>query len=78
MSIYNYSKLRGLIKEHFGNLSGYASYIGISLTSLNDRLNSKLPFKQDEIEKSIIGFKESPKNIDSIFFCKNNTENRTN
>lgn len=76
MVTYNYNKLRGLIREHFGNLSAYAAYIDISPTSLNDRLSSKLPFKQDEIEKSIVGFKESPCNIDSIFFCKENTENR--
>lgn len=75
MSVYDYSKLRGLIKQHFGNLANYAKYIGISQTSLNERLSSTLPFKQDEIEKSIIGFNESPKNIDSIFFCKLSTEN---
>lgn len=73
---YNYNKLRGLIKEHFGDLSSYAKYIGISTTSLNERLNCRLPFKQDEMEKSLIGFNESATNIDSIFFCKNNTENR--
>lgn len=70
LPIYNYSKLRGLIKEHFGNLDKYAEYIGISTTSLNQRLNSRLPFKQDEIEKSITAFEVDPKDIDSIFFKK--------
>ncbi|WP_282926921.1 DUF739 family protein [Helcococcus kunzii] len=70
MPVYNYNKLRGLIKEHFGTLDNYADYIGISNTSLNDRLNSRLPFKQDEIEKSIKGLKINPKDIDVIFFTK--------
>lgn len=73
---YDYSKLKGLIKENFGNLSDYARYIGISTTSLNERLNNRLPFKQDEMEKSIIGFSIKPDMIDDLFFCKLNTENR--
>lgn len=74
--VYDYSKLKGLIKEKFGTLSNYADYIGISHTSLNERLNNRLPFKQNEIEKSIIGFEVSPNLIDEIFFCKQNTETR--
>lgn len=70
MPVYNYNKLRGLIREHFGSLDNYADYIGISSTSLHDRLNSRLPFKQDEIEKSITGLKINPKDIDVIFFTK--------
>ncbi|EHR33473.1 DUF739 family protein [Helcococcus kunzii] len=70
MPVYNYNKLRGLIREHFGTLDNYADYIGISYTSLQDRLNSRLPFKQDEIEKSIKGLKINPKDIDIIFFAK--------
>lgn len=70
MPKYNYAKLRGLIKEHFGNLEDYAKYIGISTVSLNQRLNSNLPFKQNEIEKSIVAFGVDPKEIDTIFFAK--------
>lgn len=70
MQEYDYSKLRGLIKEYFGNLESYARYIGISSTSLNERLNSRLPFKQNEIDKSISAFNVSPKEIDTIFFKK--------
>lgn len=70
MTVYNYNKLRGLIREHFGSLDNYADYIGISTTSLHDRLNSRLPFKQDEIEKSIKGLDINPKDIDVIFFSK--------
>lgn len=76
MPKYNYSKLRGLIKEHFGNLEDYAHYIGISSTSLNERLNSRLPFKQNEMDRSIKAFKVSSKEIDTIFFCKVNTETK--
>ncbi len=73
---YDYSKLRGLIKEYFGTIKKFADYLEISETSLNLRLQNKLPFKQDEIYKALIGFDKSGEDIDKIFFCKQNTERR--
>ena len=73
---YDYSLLRGLIRQHFRTLSDYAMFIGISSTSLNARLNGELPFKQNEIAKSIEGFGTSADRIDDIFFSPLNTENR--
>lgn len=73
---YDYSTLRGLIRKNFKTQSDYADYIGISTVSLNQRLNNKLPFKQDEIAKSIEGFNLDADMIDEIFFCRDITENR--
>ncbi|MFM1538407.1 DUF739 family protein [Helcococcus bovis] len=67
---YNYNKLRGLIKEHFGSNEKFAEYIGISEQSLYSRLNGEVYFRQDEIEKTLIGLNQSPANIDNIFFVK--------
>lgn len=67
--IYDYSKLRGLIKEYFETMKNFANYLGVSETSLNLRLQNKLPFKQDEIYKSLIGFKKNGEDLDKIFFC---------
>ena len=73
---YDYSTLRGLIRKNFKTQNEYAEYIGISPVSLNQRLMNKLPFKQDEIAKSIEGFNLDPSMIDEIFFCRDITENR--
>lgn len=66
---YDYSKLRGLIKEYFGTIKKFADYLEISETSLNLRLQNKLPFKQDEIYKALIGFDKSGEDIGKIFFA---------
>lgn len=75
---YDYSTLRGLIRKNFKTQGDYADYIGISTVSLNQRLTNKLPFKQDEIAKSIEGFNLDASMIDEIFFCRDITENRIN
>ena len=49
MRKYDYSELQGLIRAKFGNQENYAKAIGISLTSLSERLANRVPFKQPEI-----------------------------
>ena len=49
---WDYSKLRGKIKEIFGTQDAFADAIGIGRVSLSKRLNSTLEFSQDEILKS--------------------------
>lgn len=50
---YDYNKLLGRIKEVCGTQYEFAQRIGIGRTSLNQRLNGKLEFSQDEINKSM-------------------------
>lgn len=48
---YDYAYLRGYIKEHFGSNRDFADFIGVGESALYDRLASKVPFKQTEIDK---------------------------
>ncbi len=51
--VYDYSKLRGRIKEIFGKQETFAPLIGINRASLSSKLNNKSSFSQNEISKSI-------------------------
>lgn len=53
MKKYDYSKLKGKIRECFPTQSEFAQKLGISDTSLSNKLNNKTVFDQDEIEESI-------------------------
>lgn len=50
---YDYSKLRGRIVEKKGNIKKFSNDLGISETSLSNKLNNKTSFTQDEILDSI-------------------------
>ena len=58
---WNYSKLKGRIKEICGTQDEFASRIGIGRVSLSQRLNNMLEFSQDEIFKScdVLGIDKS-------------------
>ena len=49
---FDYNKLRGRIREKLGTLDRFAEAIGISGTSLNERLMNRIPFTQPDIYKS--------------------------
>ena len=68
MSEFDYRELRGLIRSKFGTQEKYAKAIGISNTSLQERLSNKVPFKQTEIimTKQLLGL--SAEKMDEIFF----------
>lgn len=66
--VFDYSKLRGLIKERSMTLTDYASSIGISMTTLYERMTNKTPFSQSEIVKTKQLFDLSPEQVDIIFF----------
>lgn len=68
MSEFDYRELRGLIRSKFGTQENYAKAIGISNTSLQERLSNKVPFKQTEIimTKQLLGL--SAEKMDEIFF----------
>ncbi len=51
--IYDYSKLRGRVIEKFKKIKNYAPALGISKTSLSNKLNNKVPFNQEEITRSV-------------------------
>jgi len=49
---WDYSKLRGKIREVCGTQDAFADRIGIGRVSLSQRLNNALDFSQDEMFKS--------------------------
>jgi len=46
---YNYSKLKGRIIEKYGSQSGFASVLGVTQSTLSQKLNGHYNFSQDEI-----------------------------
>lgn len=67
---YNYSKLRGKIRELYGSEKEFASALGISDTALSLVLNNKAQFRQDQIRKSCTLLKITPNKIGENFFCE--------
>lgn len=53
MKVYDYSKLNGRITEICGNQAEFARRIGLSQHTVSRKLNSRVNFKQDEIEASL-------------------------
>ena len=69
---YNYDKLRGLIREHFGTNKAYAEALGISQTTLYTRLANETSFTQEEMRVTSKLFNiNSPEERDKIFFTTN-------
>lgn len=66
MKEYDYSKLKGKIREFFATQSDYAQRLSISNTSLSNKLNNKTPFDQNEIVDSIDIFNL---NLQETFDC---------
>lgn len=46
---YDYSKLRGKIREVFGTQEVFAANLNISQSLLSQRINTRSDFRQDEI-----------------------------
>lgn len=67
---YNYNKLRGLIREFFGSQKAYADALGISLTTLNSRLNGDTYFDQREMEISAEAFHLDANGLNQVFFLR--------
>lgn len=49
---YNYSKLKGKIKEVYNTQNNFAKALGIGRTSVSQRLNNHSEFTQNEIYKT--------------------------
>ena len=67
---YNYSKLKGKIKEVLDTQEKYAEMLNLSTTSINNKLNNKTPFSQDEIAKSIKLLNIDPLEVQQYFFTQ--------
>lgn len=65
---YDYSKLRGKIKEMCGTQDAFSEKLGIGRVSLSQRLNNQLEFSQDEMLKACDILKIPMEDIPRYFF----------
>lgn len=66
---WNYSKLKGRIKEICDTQDEFASRLGIGRVSLSQRLNNQLEFTQDEMFKSCEVLEFEVSDIPLYFFA---------
>jgi transcriptional regulator with XRE-family HTH domain len=72
---FDYSKLRGKIKEVFNTQAAFAKEMGMSKTSLSEKLNNKVEFTQKEIKKAIELLHIPKEEIPMYFFTVENEIN---
>lgn len=65
---FEYSKLKGKIKEVFGTQESFANAIGLSVTSVSNKLNNKVQWTQKEIDNACAVLKIDDCEISSYFF----------
>lgn len=65
---FNYSKLKGRIREIFNTQSAFAEVMGMSTTSLSAKLNNKIEFSQKEMDKASDLLKINKEEIPAYFF----------
>lgn len=65
---FDYSYLRGFIREKYKNNKAFAEALGIGQTSLYDRLNNKVPFTQREINTVVQKHNLGSDEIKRLFF----------
>lgn len=75
--MYDYSKLKGKVREVFRTNEAYASFLGISEASLYEKYKSESYFNQNQIDKSMHKFNEGPEMIPAYFFTKKVEKNST-
>lgn len=67
---FDYSKLRGRIREKIGSESKFAELLGISSVSLSARLNNRIGFSNPEILAACAILDIDKADIGSYFFEK--------
>lgn len=66
---FNYNKLKGKIREVYGNQTDFANALGIGTTTLNSRLKNETFFNQMEIRKikSLLNIKTNEELMEILF-----------
>ena len=77
MKTWNYSRLRGQIREKFNTQRSFSDAMGMNPATLSGKLNSKAMFSQDEIQKAaeLLGIEAA--DLASYFFSKESCDNTT-
>jgi len=66
--VFDYSKVRGKIKEVFGTQSAFAAEMQMSPVSLSEKLNNKVQFSQKEIDRACDLLQIAKEEIPIYFF----------
>ncbi len=72
---YDYRKLCGKIKEKCGTQEKFSKELGLSRTTVNQKLNNKIEFTQEEMSKTVKILDLAVKDIPEYFFCVKSLEN---
>ena len=75
---YNYSKLKGRIKELDMTLNGFAERLGIAEQTLYKKFNNQTYFTQEEIDKAMKIIMQPMSKVQLYFFNKKVAKNETN
>lgn len=65
---FDFNKLRGRIKEHFGSEKSFAEAMGMAPSNLSARLNGKIHWSGDEIKKACDLLKIPDEEVVAYFF----------
>ncbi len=71
---FDYSKLKGRIREVCGTYSVFAEKLGCSLNTLSSKLNNKNEFTQSDIIKSTRILNIDVNEVPAYFFCTSGLE----
>lgn len=71
---YNYSKLRGRIREICGTQEAFAQKIGMSESTLSLKLNNRAEWSQEEMWKVMKVINEPDELVSEYFFCRDSLE----
>lgn len=74
---YDYSKLRGRIREKIGTQSEFSRRIGLSEVSISNKLNNIVDWGQEEMERAISVLEIPYSEIHSYFFTHKVEKNLT-
>lgn len=69
--LWDYSRLRGLIRMKYRTQANFAEAIGVSAVTLSLRLNNHAQFTQSEMAKTIRTLEIPSSEITSVFFTPN-------
>lgn len=66
--MFDYSKLRGRIREKFKTESAFGKAMGLSHNTISKKLNGHIMFVQNEIDKAIVLLEIPDEEISTYFF----------
>lgn len=72
---FNFNKLKGKIAENFDNKKAFAKQMGLSETSIYEKLNGHIEFKQSDIYKACQLLNIKDEEIKIYFFSIDSCEN---